>query len=430
MNSDLHTFYDFYQIPGKDLFKKAEQLYEYIEDWTRRGGYTYRRPNVTPIRNRVTILDPLTGKEREMIMMGSNHYLGLADHPKLVESAIQAIRKYGVGSSGSALLTGTSAAYLELQKKVASLQHREDTVIFPSGYAANLGTIAALVREGDVVLFDKLAHASIIDGCYLSRAAHLSFRHNDMDDLRKKLEISAERYAGKLVVVEGVYSMDGDIAPIPDILGLCQQYGAKLMVDEAHALGVLGKRGLGSIEHFGLEGKIDLVMGTFSKALGSEGGYICGPKDVICYLVHYARSHFFSTSLSPCSLSAATAALDVVLEEPQRRTQLWQNIHYLKEGLLHLGFNVVRNSESAIIPVVIGEETMMRRMAQRIHEEGIYLSPIPYPAVQRNMARFRFSVMATHTREDLDQTLSAMAKVGREFGLVSKIWSGFRSTPQ
>ncbi len=425
INSDNLSLADFIEISDKDLFTKTKLFWEAIEDMKQKGFNMYRRPLVSSCRNRVLVQDESTGKTREMIMMGSNNYLGLTSHPRVIKAAKEVTERYGVGAGSVPLLAGTYDLHRKLELKLAELKGCEDAVVFTSGYITNLGCIQALLKKGDIAIIDKLAHASIIDGCVLSRSVLRTFKHSTVENLKQVLESAqGNRYNGKLVVVDGVYSMDGDIAPLPQVVEVAHQYGAKVMIDEAHATGVIGERGRGTPSHFNMEGKVDIVMGTLSKSLGGLGGFIASSKEVVNYLRYYARSFFFSSNLPPSIAASVLAAIEVMENEPELHQDLWKNIKYMKGNLEYLGFNI-GNSESAIIPIIIGDELSLRKMSKRIHEEGVYLNAIPYPAVPRGQERFRLSIMATHTREDLDKTLEVLEKVGREFGVLERGYATF-----
>jgi glycine C-acetyltransferase len=424
INSDDLTLIDFLKVSGDDLFMKTKPLWEYVEDIKQKGFYTYRRPLLSACRNRVAIFDELTGKEREMIMMGSNNYLGLTAHPRVMKAAEEAVEKYGVGAASAPLLAGTFDLHRKLETRLAKLKGFEDAMIFPTGYSTSIGCISALVRERDLAVVDRLAHASLIDGCILSSGKFKTFQHSDMKNLKEVLEKSKGNFDGKLIVVEGVYSMDGDIAPLPEIVDIARENKARVMLDDAHATGVIGEKGKGTLSHFKMEGKIDIVMGTFSKSFGQLGGFAASSKEVINYLRYFARPYFFSASLSPVIVASVLAAIDVIENQTELHQNLWKNIRYFKENLQHLGFNI-GNSESAIIPIIIGDELLLRKMSKRIHEEGLFINPIPYPAVPRNQTRFRITVMATHTKEDLDAALEVLEKVGREFSILKRGFSIF-----
>jgi glycine C-acetyltransferase len=424
INSDDHTLFDVLGVSGKDLFIKTKPVWAYIKDMKQKGYHTYRRPLLSASRNRVVVFDERIGKEREMIMMGSNNYLGLSAHPKIVKAAEEAIEKYGVGSGSVPLLAGTYDIHKKLEAKLAKLKGCEDAIIFPSGYSTNVGCISSLVGKKDLAVIDRLAHASIIDGCMLSGGKLRTFRHSDINSLKEVLRKNKDDVEGKLIGVDGVYSMDGDIVPLPEIVDVAKEYEAKVLVDDAHATGVIGEQGRGTASHFKMEGKVDIVVGTLSKALGQLGGFVASSKEVVNYLRYLARSYFFATSLPPAVIASVLAALEVMESEPELHQNLWRNIRYFKENLRHLGFNV-GNSESAIIPIIIGEESLLKKMSKRIHEEGIYISSVPYPAVPRDQTRFRASIMATHTKEDLDTSLEVLEKVGREFNILKRGFSIF-----
>jgi 8-amino-7-oxononanoate synthase len=352
---------------------------------------------------------------RRMIMVGSNNYLGLTNHPKVKEAAIDAIRKYGTGCAGSRFLNGTLDIHVRLEEKLARFMRKEAALIFSTGFQVNLGVISALVGKDDVVIIDKMDHASIIDGCRLSFGGIRKFRHNDMSELERVLKEYED--TDKLIVVDGVFSMEGDIANLPEIVALSKKYGARLMVDDAHGIGVLGKTGRGTAEHFGLEDEVDLVMGTYSKSLASIGGFISGSADVIHYIKHVARPLIFSASPPPASVASVSAAIDIIENEPQRREQLWKNTVKMLTGFKDLGFRV-GHSQTPIIPVIVGEDEKAFIMGMMLEEEGVFANVAVTPAVPSGMALIRTSYMATHTDEHLDLVLKAFEKTGRKLGLI------------
>jgi 8-amino-7-oxononanoate synthase len=352
---------------------------------------------------------------RKMIMVGSNNYLGLTNHPKVKEAAIEAIRKYGTGCAGSRFLNGTLDIHVELEEKLARFIRKEAALIFSTGFQVNLGVISALVGKEDIVIIDKMDHASIIDGCRLSFGEVKKFRHNDLADLERILKDYEDK--GKLLVVDGVFSMEGDLANLPEIVTLAKKYGARLMVDDAHGIGVLGKTGRGTAEHFGLEDKVDLIMGTYSKSLASIGGFIAGSADVIHYIKHFARSLIFSASPPPASVASVSAALDIIENEPERRETLWKNTIKMFNGFKDLGFQV-GPSQTPIIPIVVGEIEKAFTMTMMLQEEGVFANVVVSPAVPTGKALIRTSYMATHTDEHLDIVLTAFEKVGRKLGLL------------
>ena len=419
INSEDYSLADFVTLNDRDLFAKTRPCYEFVEDLKRKGKYSYRRMLLSACENRSIIYDDLTGTEREMIMMASNNYLGLSTHPKVIEAAVKAVRKFGSGMSGSPLLSGTYSLVRELEEKLADLKGTEAAMVFSTGYSANVGTISGLARPGDVVINDRLNHASIIDGCRLSGADFRTFKHNDMGSLESLLKKCDKQYMGKIIVLDGIFSMDGDIAPIPDIARLARKYGAKFMVDEAHATGVIGKNGAGTTEFFGMKGKVDIILGTFSKALGATGGFVASSKEVINYLTYYARSYMFSASITPAVAAGVLAGLDVVKSEPERRRRLWENVSYMHDNLKEMGYDIFPSPpESAIIILTIGPVVKLRQMNEMVHREGVFLNSVSYPAVAKDKGRFRLSIMATHTQDDLDRTLEVLRKVGKSCGVI------------
>ena len=352
---------------------------------------------------------------KRLIMIGSNNYLGLTTHPKVRSAAMEAIREYGTSCTGSRFLNGTLELHRELERKLAAFVGKEAALVFSTGFQTNLGTISALVGRGDVVITDKEDHASIIDGCRLSFGQMKRFRHNDMASLERNLQACGENQ-GKLVVVDGVFSMGGDIAPLPEIISLCKKYNARLMVDDAHSIGVLGG-GRGTAAHFGVTEDVDLIMGTFSKSFASLGGFIAGDEPVIHYIQHFARSLIFSASMPPSNVAAVLAALEVIQEEPERVERLQAIAERMRRGFQELGFDTGA-SETPIIPVIIGEDMVMLQMWRRLFDAGIYVNAVLPPAVPPGKALLRTSYMATHTDEQLERVLDTFARVGKEMGVI------------
>lgn len=352
---------------------------------------------------------------RRMIMIGSNNYLGLTNHPKVKEAAIEAVKKYGSGCAGSRFLNGTLDIHVDLENKLARFMRKETALVFSTGFQVNLGVISALIGKDDAVIIDKMDHASIIDGCRLSYGEVKKFKHNDMADLKRVLEDNEDR--GKLIVVDGVFSMEGDIANLPAIVELAKKYGSRVMVDDAHGIGVLGKTGRGTAEHFGLEKEVDLLMGTYSKSLASIGGFIAGSENIIHYIKHFARSLIFSASPPPASIAAVSAALDIIENEPERRERLWKNTRRMLKGFRELGFEI-GPSETPIIPIIVEENDIAFKMAMMLQEEGVFANVAVSPAVPNGRALIRTSYMATHTDKHLDIVLNAFEKIGRALGLI------------
>jgi glycine C-acetyltransferase len=358
---EVRNLSDFYELPDRDIFAKALPLYDFIQDLQHHDQYFYRRTLLGPSANRVIVRDHVTGQPREMIMMASNNYLGLTTHPKVVEAGLQAQVKYGAGSGSVGLLAGTLDLHRQLEEHLARFKGCEDAIVFPTGYSTNVGCVAGLLRKGDVAINDRLNHASIIDGCKLSGADIRTFKHNDLKSLEHVLQKCDAEYHGKLVIVDGVFSMDGDIAPLPDLIRLARQYDARVMIDEAHASGVIGEHGRGTPEYYHLEGQVDLVAGTLSKGLAGIGGFVASTKEVVNYLRFFGRSYMFSTSLPPAVTASLIAAIEVIETEPELRARLWENINYFTGHLKALGFDL-GNAETAIIPIIIGDDTKVQAM--------------------------------------------------------------------
>ncbi|MDI6800438.1 MAG: pyridoxal phosphate-dependent aminotransferase family protein [Thermodesulfovibrionales bacterium] len=352
---------------------------------------------------------------KRMIMVGSNNYLGLTNHPKVKEAAIEAVKKYGTGCAGSRFLNGTLDIHVKLEEKLARFMKKEAALVFSTGFQVNLGVISALVGKDDVVIIDKMDHASIVDGCRLSYGEIKRFRHNDMADLERVLNDNNDR--GKLVVVDGVFSMEGDIINLPEVVSLTKKHGARLLVDDAHGIGVLGKTGRGTVEHFGLENEVDLIMGTYSKSLASIGGFIAGDTDIIHYIKHVARALIFSASPPPASIAAVSAAVDIIENEPERIERLWENTHKMLKGFKDLGFDL-GPSETPIIPIIVGEDEVAFKFVMMLQEEGVFANVAVSPAVPHGKALIRTSYMAIHTDEHLDKVLDAFKKVGKALGLI------------
>lgn len=373
------------------------------------GNYFYFREIQSPQDSEVIV------GGRRVIMIGSNNYLGLTCHPRVKEAAIKAVEKYGTGCAGSRFLNGNLEIHAELERKLAKFFRQEAALVFATGYQTNLGTISALVGRGDVAILDKYNHASIIDGCRMSFGQMMKYQHNDMADLERLLKATKDK--GKLIIIDGIFSMEGDIANLPEIIKLARHYGARVMVDDAHGVGVLGKTGRGTAEHFGLEGQVDLIMGTYSKSLAAIGGFIVGDQAIIDYIKHTARSMMFSASLPPALVAAASAALDVVDEDPELLEQLWKNTRKMLNGYKALGFDTGM-SETPIIPVMIKDAAKTYEMCSLLFDQGIFVNPIVSPAVPPGRELLRTSFMATHTDSQLDQVLSAFEKVGKQLKII------------
>jgi len=353
---------------------------------------------------------------RQVVNLSSNNYLGLTTHPRLREASLEATRKLGVGSGSVRTIAGTMEIHMELERRLADFKKTEAVVVFQSGFAANAGTVAAVLTKDDVVVSDELNHASIIDGCRLSRAAIKVFPHKDVEAARRVL-MGLPAGQRKLLITDGVFSMDGDLGMVPQLCGLAEEFGCIMMVDDAHASGVFGRNGRGTIDHFGAHGRVDIQVGTLSKAIGALGGYVAGSKTLVEYLYHRARPFLFSTSHPPSVAAACMAALDVLEQEPQIIERLWENTRFFKSGLERLGFNTGL-SQSPITPVIVGEGALAMKLSDRLFAEGVFAQGIAFPTVPRDKARVRTIVTATHTRGELEFALDTFAKVGRELGII------------
>lgn len=352
---------------------------------------------------------------KRMVMVGSNNYLGLTNHPRVKEAAIEAVKKYGTGCAGSRFLNGTLDIHVKLEEKLARFMRKQAALVFSTGFQVNLGVISALVGKDDFVVIDKMDHASIIDGCRLSFGEVKRYKHNDMADLERVLSENNGR--GKFVVADGVFSMEGDIVDLHEVVRLTRKYNARLMIDDAHGIGVLGRTGRGTAEHFDLENQVDLLMGTYSKSLASIGGFVAGDSEVINYIKHFARSLIFSASPPPASVAAVSAAIDIIENEPERLERLWENTNKMQHGLKEIGFDIGL-SQTPIVPVMVGDDEVAFKMVIMLQEEGIFANVAVSPAVPPGKALIRTSYMATHTDEHLDRVLEAFKKVGKLLGLV------------
>jgi glycine C-acetyltransferase len=355
---------------------------------------------------------------REVINLASNNYLGLANHPKLKEAAIRAIEQLGAGTGAVRTITGTMAIHMELERRIAAFKNTEACVVFQSGFSANAGTVSAILGPEDHIISDELNHASIIDGCRLSKAKIHIFRHRDAAHAAEILEGLKDQPGRKLLITDGVFSMDGDIGPLPELVGIAEKHGAIMMVDDAHASGVLGRNGRGTVDHFGVHGRVHIQVGTLSKAIGVLGGYVCGSRDLIEYLYHRARPFLFSTSHPPAVTAACMAAFELLEKEPERIERLWDNTRYFKAALRDQGFDTGA-SETPITPIMVGEAATAHRFSAALFEEGLWATGIGFPTVPRGKARVRTIVTAAHTREQLDRAVEILARVARRMGILS-----------
>lgn len=346
---------------------------------------------------------------KRVIMLGSNNYLGLTSDPRVKDAAIKAVEKYGSGCSGSRFLNGTLDLHIELEKRLAAFVKKEAALVFSTGFQTNLGILSALAGRNDYIIGDRQNHASIVDACKLSFAKLLKFKHNDMEDLERILK-SIPDDKGKIIVVDGVFSMEGDIANLPEIVRLAKEYGARVMVDDAHGLGVMGEHGRGTAEYFGLEDEVDIIMGTFSKSLASLGGFVAAKEEVIHYIKHHSRPFIFSASIPPANAAAAMEALNILEAEPERIKRLWDNAKFMRENFEAMGLSIGK-TQTPIIPIIIGDDYLAFKTTMRLLEEGVYVNPAVSPAVEKGCALLRTSYTPTHTREQLEFALRAFEKV-------------------
>jgi len=392
-----------------ELFEKCKKFTE-ARKVIASGYYPYFIPISSEQDTTVTV------RGKEMIMIGSNNYLGLTSHPQVKQAAIDAIKIYGSGCTGSRFLNGTLDIHEELERKLAQFMQKEAALVFSTGFQTNLGTISSLVNKGDYIIMDRSDHASIVDGCRLSFGKVLKFRHSNMSDLKRVLS-SLPKNSGKLIIVDGVFSMEGDIAKLPDIVDLAKKYHARVMVDDAHSIGVLGENGRGTAEHFNLEDEVDIIMGTFSKSFASIGGFIAGDEQVIHYVKHFSRALIFSASPPPSAVATVSKALDIIMAEPQRRKHLWQITHRMHRGFRELGFDI-GDTETPIIPIMVGENLKTFKFWKMLFDQGLFANTAISPAVPPGTARIRTSYIATHTDAQMDRVLGVFEKVGKKMGVI------------
>ena len=392
--------------------KISEKVKEFTEarEAEALGVYPYFRPIESEQGTVVTIFG------KEVLMLGSNNYLGLTNHPEVKKAAQDAIERYGTGCAGSRFLNGTLSIHLECEEKLAEFMGKEAVLLYSTGFMVNQGVISTLVGRDGYIVCDKLNHASIIDGARLAFGKMVKFEHNDMSSLREVLT-NLKSEACKLLIVDGVFSMEGDIANLPEIVKLGKEFDCDIMVDDAHSIGVLGPQGDGTAAHFGLNGEVDLIMGTFSKSLASIGGFIAGSEDLIHFLKHHSRALIFSASPPPASVASVIKALEIIIREPERKDKLWSNTQRLHEGCKQLGFNT-HNAETPIIPIIIGDNMKVFLMCKQLHEEGVFVNPVVSPGVPPGDQLIRLSLMSTHTFDQIDFALDKMEKVGKDLGII------------
>jgi glycine C-acetyltransferase len=408
-----YDYSNFYYGAGDDPMNLLGPFSRWYEEALPNGYYLYSEPLSTAPATTVHVRDRKTGEVRELINLASYNYLGISYRDEVKEAAIAATRKYGLGASGSPILSGTFEIHNELARAVASFKDKEAAILFPTGYSANVGFISSLMRPGDNILLDQYSHASIVDGAILAKAKTVFFRHNNPLDLERKLSGARGK---KLVVVEGVYSMDGDVCALPEIVDVCKRHGARILIDEAHSTFLFGPNGRGVAEHFGLEDEIDFHLGTFSKSLGGQGGFVCGTRDLIDYVNAFGRSRFFSCNLAPSIVAGLLAGLRIVEDEPHLRARLWSNVAYLRRRFAEEGIDIGK-STSQVMPVMVCNDAKVFSVAEKTQQRGLFLQPVTYPAVPKHRSRLRISVSAAHTEEQLERAVHAIAGVLRDEGL-------------
>jgi 8-amino-7-oxononanoate synthase len=408
-----YDYSHFYYSAGDDPLNILPPFKKWLEDAFPSGYYLYSEPMATAPTTRVVVRSNKTGEARDLLNLASYNYLGISYRDEVKQAAIAAVQKYGLGASGSPILSGTFDVHEQLEKAVARFKGKETAILFPTGYSANVGFISAIMRPGDNIVLDQYAHASIVDGAILAKSKTTFFRHNNPLDLDRKL---ASMKGKKLVVVEGVYSMDGDVCALPEIVEVSKKHGARILIDEAHSTFLFGPNGRGVAEHFGLDKEVDFHLGTFSKSLGGQGGFVCGGQDLIHYIAAFGRSRFFSCNLAPVLAAGLVAGIEILENEPELRAKLWSNVAYLRRRFAEEGVDIGK-STSQVMPVHIHQDRKVFRVAAKIQDRGVYLQPVTYPAVPKNKSRLRVSISAAHTEDDLEQAVQVIAGVLREEGI-------------
>lgn len=410
-----YDYSNFFYSSSDDIFAIFDPYDEWWYGHARKNGYyLFYQPMSTPPAPRIALREQLDGRRMQLLNLASYNYLGLSYHPEVIAAAKQALEQYGLGAAGSPTLSGTMDVHVELERELARHKQKDAAMVFATGYSTNVGVVSALMRPGDLVVMDQNVHASVVDGAILSKANARFFRHNRPDDLDRKLRGTRGK---RLVIIEGVYSMDGDVARLPEIVEVAKRHGARVMLDEAHSGFVYGEHGRGVAEHFGLESEIDVHIGTFSKALGGMGGYVAGSQSLYNYLMGFARSRVFSCALAPAVSAGVLQALRIAQREPELRAQLWSNVAHMRGLLAEAGVDVGESS-SQIIPVMIRNDARIFGVAKSLLSEGLYLHPILYPAVAKHRSRFRISISAAHTPEQLDEAAAILVRVLRAEGVL------------
>jgi glycine C-acetyltransferase len=409
-----YDYSSFYYSSSDDVFAILEPYTEWYDNAQLRGYYLYGQPMSSRPTTRVELQEKLELRRLNLLNLSSYNYLGLSYRPEVIEAAKRALDRYGMGAAGSPVLSGTMDVHLELERELATFKAKPACMLFPTGYSTNVGLIQGIMRPGDLIVADQNSHASLVDGAILSKAEVRFFRHNRPEDLEKKLEVSSGK---KLVIVEGVYSMDGDVCRLPEIVEIARKYDARIMIDEAHSTFIYGENGRGVAEAFGLEDQIDIHVGTLSKAIGGQGGFVAGSASLYKYLEGFARSRMFSCALSPVVAAGVLEAVRIASREPGLRGRLWANVSHIRRLLLEEGIDV-GESTSQVIPVMIRNDRRIFEIGHRLQRAGLYLQPIVYPAVAKHRSRFRISVSAAHTHDQLNEGVAILAHVLREEGIL------------
>jgi glycine C-acetyltransferase len=409
-----YDYSNFYYGAGDDPLNLLTPFRDWYHEALPNGYYLYSEPLTSAPTTRVRVKNRKTGEVQDLLNMASYNYLGISYRPEVKKAAIEAIEHYGLGASGSPILSGTMDVHVELAQAMARFKAKDAAILFPTGYSANVGFISSLMRAGDNVILDQYSHASIVDGAILAKSRTVFFRHNNPMDLERKLLKCTGK---KLVVVEGVYSMDGDVCQLPEIVEVCKSHGARILIDEAHSTFLFGPNGRGVAEHFGLDKEVDFHLGTFSKSLGGQGGFVCGSKDLVDYVNAFGRSRFFSCNLAPPVAAGLLAGVLLVENEPELRAKLWSNVAYLRRRFAEEGIDIGK-STSQVMPVLVNNDAKVFAVAEKIQDRGLYLQPVTYPAVPKHKSRLRISVSAAHSEAELEQAVGVIGSVLREEGII------------
>ncbi len=411
---DEYDYSNFYYGAGDDPLNLLKPFADWYAEAFPNGYYLYSEPLHTAPTTRVKVKDRKTGQVVELLNLASYNYLGISYRPEVKQAAHEAVDKYGLGASGSPILSGTMDVHDELARGVADFKDKQAAILFPTGYSANVGFISAVMRPGDSIFLDQYSHASIVDGAILAKSKTIFFRHNNPLDLERKIKSVKGK---KLVVVEGVYSMDGDVCVLPDIVEVAKRHGARILIDEAHSTFLFGPNGRGVAEHFGLDKEVDFHLGTFSKSLGGQGGFVCGSKDLIDYVTAFGRSRFFSCNLAPPVAAGLLAGLRIVEREPGLRARLWSNVAYMRRRFAEEGIDIGK-STSQVMPVLVNNDAKVFAVGEEIQRRGLYLQPVTYPAVPKHKSRLRISISAAHSEQELEEAVRVIASVLKEQGII------------